>query len=214
VMIVLRMTVNIYLAHHQHASPEAPGSQDSLQSLPESLQEIRSKFEALKSQYSHFVKAMQTSIQDGNQRSSPLPYTPEEESRRDQVNQYSSTRSSFRDSMATTASGSQAEWFDAEDIGPQEFVMDISHDISEPGSRILGPDELDESSLENDDSSINTDLGELERVTSPTPEPVPAQLGVVQVSRRTQLPCLPPSDEGSLFTILKKNVGKVSLRVC
>lgn len=155
---------------------------------------------------------MQTSIQDGNQRSSLLPYTPEEESRRDQVNQYSSTRSSFRDSMATTASGSQAEWFDAEDVGPQEFVMDLSHDVSEPGSRILGVDELDESSPENEDSSIDTDFEESERVMSPTQEPASMPLGVVQVSRRTQLPCLPPSDEGSLFTILKKNVGKVSLR--
>lgn len=186
-------------------------SQENVQPLPDALQDIRAKFDALKSQYSALVKIMQTSLVDASQRTSPLPFTPEEDSRLDQASQMTSPppRSSYRNSMATTASGSLAEWFDAEDDGPQEFVMDLGHEMSEPGSRLLPPDE--ESNPDNDRSSEDTDFEEPERVASPIQEPTPSPFGSALVTRRTQLPCLPPSDEGSLFAILKKNVGKVRL---
>lgn len=130
----------------------------------------------------------------------PLPPTVEEEETAEHFGQRTSTpatRKSFRDSIAST-SDSVVEWFDAVDEGPQEFIMELGQEMSEPGSRML--------STSAETSSIDTDF-ESTSVSEPLPETVTS--GTAQIVRRTQLPCLPPSDEGSLFAILKKNVGKV-----
>lgn len=131
---------------------------------------------------------------------SPLPYTPEEPNYpNDPAPQLTSsfTRKPKRTSIATTVSDSINEWFDALDDpndGLEEFVMDVnaSPDAEPEGpSRILTNDSR--SSLnESESSSIDT----REIIESETPG-------------RTQLPVPAPSDEGSLFAILKKNVGKV-----
>jgi len=181
----------------------ASGNTDGSQSLPEIAQEVRTKFDILKAQYSAFVKVMQNSLHEPIHPSSPLPFTPEEDVQFEPqtVKYHSASRASLRHSMATS-NESFVEWFDAEDEGPQEFTMDLGPELSEPGSRLLP--------MDDDNSSVNTDIGQHERLASPIPHEV-VHPGKVQVVRRTQLPCLPQSDEGSLFTILKKNVGKVGI---
>ena len=106
---------------------------------------------------------------------------------------------SKRASVSTSTSDSL--WFDAPefDDGPEEFLLESTGaDDQGPDSRILDPGDGEDS------NSIDTDIGEIpkhEHVELPS-EPSP-------ITRRVQLPSLPPADEGSLFTVLKKNVGKV-----
>ena len=148
---------------------------------------------------------MQVSLSEAIQQAHPpLPFTAEEEENSPTYRQKATTpvtRRSLRDSITST-SGSFVEWFDA-DEGPQEFIMEPGQDMSEPPSRLLS------NANEPDTSSIDTDIEEPDTVYAPTQEIEYLSFGDTQVIRRTQLPCLPPSDEGSLFAILKKNVGKV-----
>jgi len=147
---------------------------------------------------------MQLSFNEATQQAHPpLPFTAEEEnvpSHRQRV-ATAVTGVSLRDSV-TSSSGSFIEWFDA-DEGPQEFVMEPGQEMSEPPSRMLS------TANEHDTSSIDTDFEEPDTLPSPVQEIGYLSFGNPQVARRVQLPCLPPSDEGSLFAILKKNVGKV-----
>lgn len=154
------------------------------------------------------MAAIQSPLHDNNQQSpSPLSFTEEEDERVPTPSQRvatPATRRSVRDSTATM-SDSFVEWFDAEDEGPEEFILDVTNAVSEPPSRMLSV----VNDISADNSSIDTEYEEaLAQSVSPTRDQM-AVTGQIQVIRRTQLPTLPPADEGSLFAILKKNVGKV-----
>lgn len=194
----------------QHSSQERIGDQQSpTHALPDSLQDLKTKFDVLKAQYDLLVSAMQNPLHDATQqRHSPLPYTAEEEeeataTHSQRVNTPVAHKS-MRDSM-TTMSDSFVEWFDAEDDGPEEFIMDDTNAVSEPPSRMLST----ASDASADNSSIDTDYEEALAISTVEPTDESTLVGQVHVVRRTQLPTLPPADEGSLFAILKKNVGKV-----
>lgn len=120
-------------------------------------------------------------------------------------------------SIATTES--DHEWFDALEAigdGAQEFVMDpqtFTDGYSLP-SKIMGNDSrssLDRFEEPNDDS--DSDVGELTELspTQPSASPIHQIDLPVHILRRTELPARPSGDEGSLFAILKKNVGKASI---
>jgi len=145
---------------------------------------------------------MQESLSESSQQASSLPVTTEEDEEIYDNHTLSVsasfTNNGFRDSV-TSASESVVEWFDAIDEGPQEFVMEAGPEASEPGSRMLP--------ASSETSSVDTDFEEYDPPLPPAEESPSA--GTLTISRRTRLPCLPPSDEGSLFAILKKNVGKV-----
>ncbi|KDR85198.1 hypothetical protein GALMADRAFT_331731 [Galerina marginata CBS 339.88] len=189
--------------HHHHPAQEK-GS-DSLQennqsSIPESLQDVNAKLSDLKAQYTSLVKILQESLNESTQQMNALPATVEEDETLQSHSQRASTpvtRKSFRDSITTT-SDSFVEWFDAVDEGPQEFVMEFSQEVSEPGSRML--------TASPDTSSVDTDFEASMTVSAPLHESISP--GLAEVTRRTHLPCSAPADEGSLFAILKKNVGK------
>lgn len=145
---------------------------------------------------------MQDSLNESGQLTASLPATVEEEELSETYGQRTSTpvtgtRKSIRDSITTT-SESIMEWFDAVEDGPQEFILDIGQDASEPGSRLV-PSSTETSSVDTDFESLSASGPLVESVT----------FNAQQIIRRTQLPCPPPGDEGSLFAILKKNVGKV-----
>ena len=110
----------------------------------------------------------------------------------------------FRSNRASISTNtSDSLWFDAPefDNGPEEFLLEPTGiDDHGPYSRILDPNNREDS------NSVDTDIGEDE---TPKREPLELPPDPSQVTRRTQLPSLPPADEGSLFTVLKKNVGKV-----
>lgn len=106
---------------------------------------------------------------------------------------------SKRASIATTTSDSL--WFDAPefDDGPEEFLLESTGaDDQGPDSRMI------DSNDREDSNSVDTDIGE----ETPKREPAELPADPSRVTRREQLPSLPPADEGSLFTVLKKNVGK------
>lgn len=168
----------------------------------ETVQDIRTKFDRLKAQYVALMK-VNNSMQETMQAASPLSTMPEESisvKRVPTVKSLSGSRRSVRNSIATTASESFVEWFDAEDEGPQEFLLDGGPELLEPFSP-LDP-------VDDGNSSVNTDIVKHERMGSPISEDNLPQ-NKLQVIRRNQLPCLAPVDEGSLFAILKKNIGKV-----
>ena len=107
---------------------------------------------------------------------------------------------SERASVATSTS--ESFWFDAPEFGdgPEEFLLESTGaDDHGPDSRITDPNDRDDS------NSVDTDIEE----ETPKREPAELPLDPSQVARRVHLPSLPPADEGSLFTVLKKNVGKV-----
>lgn len=91
--------------------------------------------------------------------------------------------------------GSDVTWYDAPELddGPEEFLLDA--DERGPESRIMESEQ--ESASDSDDEAL---------LPYVVPDPT-------AVARRSKLPALPPGDEGSLFTVLKKNVGKVRVYV-
>ena len=107
---------------------------------------------------------------------------------------------SKRSSVATSSSDSF--WFDAPefDDGPEEFLLDSTGaDDHGPDSRIIDLNDRE------DTNSVDTDINE----ETPQRETIELPSDHSRVTRRVQLPSPPPADEGSLFAVLKKNVGKV-----
>jgi uncharacterized phage infection (PIP) family protein YhgE len=181
-------------------------------SLTEGIQQIRSVLDTLKSQHSALLKAMQLSLSDIVTHSLS-PTAEEEESAEYQTPQSLTpkTRRSLRESITTSFSDSPLEWFDATDVfdGPEEFVLEPVRDV--PVS--IGLLEADSQS-NSDNSSIDTTIDDLYSLAATALEAVATSSGGFKVMRRTQLPVPSFSDEGSLFTILKKNVGKVCVSYC
>ena len=175
-------------------------------SLMESIQQIQSVLDILKSQHSALLKAIQPSLPD----KVLSPTAEEEESAEYQTPQSFTpmTRRSLRESMTTSFNDSPLEWFDATDMfdGPEEFVLEPAQDV--PVS--VGFLDIDSQS-NSDNSSIDTNIDV--QVLAPAPEVVTSS-GGSKVMRRTQLPVPSFGDEGSLFNILKKNVGKVCVSYC
>lgn len=174
----------------------------------------------LKAQHGALVRSMSTlAPPDGNTPShgSPLPSTAEEE---ESGSEEAATRlstsqlkQSRHTSISTTVSD-LSEWFDALDginEGAQEFVMDVQTptDGNEQPSQLLNNDS--HSTLEHaTNSSVDTEaeaIQEDEINSKDGRNEIPHN--PAQSSRRTQLPAHTSGDEGSLFAILKKNVGKV-----
>jgi hypothetical protein len=113
-------------------------------------------------------------------------------------------------------------WFDAEEPdGATEFIMESDTVPSNSNSRLLDDlqeevghdsgDDTDEESERNGEHTSTTTAKDTSSVrsksTSMTSAPKQQHREVV---RRTQLPSGPVGDEGSLFSVLKKNIGKVN----
>lgn len=203
---------------HEFGADE--GSFSSDQPHPSS-QRVQSALDALKAQHAALLKSMHNlTYIDANQsgHGSPLPGTTEEDESHPQAegsSRLSTPRRSKRASIATTVSDTLSEWFDALDVGgAEEFIMGdhTTPDGIEQASRIL-TNESRSSLGQTADSSVDTDIEDAEKPI-PSTFSVNAAAGLphnnIQVIRRTQLPARPVGDEGSLFAILKKNVGKVS----
>jgi len=159
--------------------------------------------EQLKTQNATFLKSLQTrvTVEPPSIYHSYFPPTLEEPVR-DELGQ---PELSERHSMATTISDNTYEWHDAADVmsdGLEEFVMDAPE---QPGqiSRVstIGSQK---SSEQLDRSGDETDLDEDQLV----PQDLSKHNTQTSV-RRSQLPCRILDDEGSLFAVLKQNVGKV-----
>jgi len=179
-----------------------------------SQQHIQFTMDALKTQHTALTNLINTLAHlDANftsARASPLPSTAEEDDNSPTPSRFSAPlgRLPKRTPTMDTASESLNEWFDAQEgfDGAQEFLLDFQPPSEEPGGQILGSDS--HSSLGRFvDSSVDTDSDEEARV--PDKDARSATINRdAPVVRRSRLPTGPVGDEGSLFAILKKNVGK------
>lgn len=110
-------------------------------------------------------------------------------------------RSNRISSMTDLSDGAPVEWFDAEDHFGEEFLLE---DPAPEGEKARLVSQSGHSSLHDCGSaSSDEDCIPLPTARNDT------SLEVRQVVRRTHLPSGPVGDEGSLFAMLKKNVGKV-----
>lgn len=181
---------------------------------------MRKVLETLKSQHGALSKIVQTHVSEPNSAAPRgLPNSVVEEVIHPP--RAASPRSPFspfkhphphRASYATSVtSDGDLDWYDAEE-GAEEFFFDPSdspprgehEDQQASQTATIDTTSMFEDQDSEDDSSIDTDLGDdaPQEIISP---------GVAKGQRvyRTQLPAPAPEDEGSLFAILKKNVGKV-----
>jgi oxysterol-binding protein-related protein 3/6/7 len=162
---------------------------------------IRTALDTLKQQHANLHKSLYSLTQIEPQQ--PLSTSPIEESVAEiEQNLHTKAKTSSRTSVASILSDI-SEWFDAASEvlveGVQEFILDAQG--AEQPSRLLS-DEVKANAAEPDDtSSIDTDIEQAQTESNET----------VNVTRRICLPAPVVGDEGSLFTMLKKNVGKVSL---
>lgn len=123
--------------------------------------------------------------------------------------------------MSSNSGGSISIWFDApEPEGAEEFILDASPGdegdigILDEGIQPASPtSQFENVSGSEPTTDADTD-GESETEAETTPETALTSLAVSQeerkIVRRIELPSGPVGDEGSLFAVLKKNVGKVS----
>jgi hypothetical protein len=100
-------------------------------------------------------------------------------------------------------------WFDAADEpdGAEEFILDPPHsEAGAPEDRIpvsdgqSTPNASEESDTDDEEEVARLSLAVSDRVV---------KAGAQQLTHRTSLPSGPVADEGSLFAVFKKNVGKV-----
>jgi hypothetical protein len=170
---------------------------------PSAIDRIEIAIRQLQAQHSALAKSMQELLlHEAN--SSALSSTVEE---REPPRHY--RQPSFRmrpTSLLTTTSDGGSEWFDASDgmaDGPHEFIVQSGDSPeAEQTSRLVSNSSQDSVVLEagaNDDTDSDD-----ESVVSPTA----ASTDLFTIQRRTALPAPQPQDEGSLFSVLKKNVGK------
>lgn len=124
---------------------------------------------------------------------------------------------SSRHSRRTSTASGLDVWFDApEPDGALEYVME---DTSPSPSRVLGESDVSQEpeTIEEEEGEDTGDDDDSDQITvaRPSTSEVPSQPESTSkeeqpkaVTRRTHLPSGPVADEGSLFTVLKKNVGK------
>jgi oxysterol-binding protein-related protein 3/6/7 len=212
--------------HDSHPEVLTPRSEaPSERSTPLSPQErVHIALEALKSQHATISKSIQSlsSPKNDNQGAvAPLPATIEEDDD-SECTRFSTpltrVQMSKRTSFSTTISDvSMNEWFDAMDgygEGAQEFILEALSpgDESELGvsnastSSPTGTESVDSGT---DDSDSEADAESVLMKLINDSRKSPSDSPTLQVVRRSQLPTGPVAGEGSMFAILKKNVGKV-----
>jgi oxysterol-binding protein-related protein 3/6/7 len=221
------MHTQYFLPAHHHTSVEEGPRPDINQTSDAEFspeQRVRQALTALKTQQTTLMKSIYglSPLETSGTHSghpSPLPHTVEEEYDQGQHDEDSAkfslpfSRNSKRASVDTTLTDSFVEWYDASEghEGAEVFELDDSTPETEQPSRITS--ESQSSISPNDDtSSLDTDMASLDEKPSDkaehTPQPTTHDESM-QIVRRTALPAPITGDEGSLFAVLKKNVGKV-----
>jgi hypothetical protein len=167
---------------------------------------------ALKAQ--HVALSGLTPFLDNNPPSvlgSPLPATVEEPSEASQSpSRFASpvARKTWASTVTSLSDGGSI-WFDAEEEleGAEEFFLDAQHSEAGAADDQMPVLECQSNSNASGESSDTDDEEEAARLSM-----VVSDLGVrastQQLTHRTSLPSGPVSDEGSLFAVFKKNVGK------
>lgn len=173
------------------------------------LQRAHIALDSIKFQYAALLRslyAVQNDALPPTMNGSPLPKTAEEKT--DELLSASGLSTSLShqskriSSMTDLSDGAPVEWFDAEDNFGEEFLLEDPTLEEEKARLVL--------------HSGNLSLNEYGSASSDEEDHIPSKsrdddtsLHARQVVRRTLLPSGPVGDEGSLFAMLKKNVGKV-----
>ncbi|KAI0735357.1 Oxysterol-binding protein-domain-containing protein [Earliella scabrosa] len=199
--------------HHHDPHLAVPDSPSASPASPSELvKRMSTAVSQLKNQHSALTKTFQTyptidTSLSASLVSSPLPTTTEEE---DEVHTPSTTTAQKRMSFFSSHSGDGSEWFDAPEYdGPEEFVLDVTpaeegqDKLYATDSRMTERTDMTETTDVGSSTGMDTDSETEDEVEKPA---APEEPAVVQ--RRTALPSGPVGDEGSLFAVLKKNVGK------
>lgn len=204
---------------HAPSGPTTPPEQSD--SRPSStllhFDRVQAALDALKSQQAALAKLLPALPQidttnPPTAHGSPLPTTAEEEYRRSPspVKLNSTIVRRKRASTVASVSDGGSVWYDAEGEteGAQEFVLDTTLPTDyEAGmdSRITTAD----SRSDDYHGSDASDTDEEQVAHGPSPSKDEMELArPLEIVRRIQLPTGPVGDEGSLFAVLKKNVGK------
>ena len=204
-----------YAAGHHHdvshlgvlEPSQSPNSTELLGRISTTVNQLKNQHAALKALNSY--PSLDTNVFSN---SPTLPSTAEED---DEVHTPSTaTAAKKRTSYFSSHSGDGSVWFDAESYdGPEEFVLDTTpaEELEKPfptDSRLTTQTDLTETTEGGSSAGADTDSeSESEPEAEPPKPAAPEQSAVVQ--RRSALPSGPVGDEGSLFAVLKKNVGKV-----
>lgn len=180
------------------------------------FQRLQLAIEALQHQHSALVTSTTTLHHVDpvipSSRASPLATTVEEQSfaSPSSSNYGTSGRASKRMSVLSAHSDGSV-WYDAPEFdGPEEFVLDATPG-DEDQSKFFEPDTR--STTNNTEtvgsSDTETDADSIRKKSDERPSTTLTSTEILQVTRREELPSPPVGDEGSLFAVLKKNVGKV-----
>ncbi|XP_006454509.1 hypothetical protein AGABI2DRAFT_114262 [Agaricus bisporus var. bisporus H97] len=180
----------IFKKHPQHPVGQH-GLATSPSELPPAAQHVLSVLEELKKQHSLLLRSMQAA------------YARTEDEHHKHRSESAFGRS--RHSVATSISDATHEWHDAvEDFesGPEEFIMDIPEHTEEPSSVATNDSSSTLEQLDQSSSDLNEESGEKQ------PSPQSLKTDARAIVRRTCLPSPVVGDQGSLFAVLKKNIGK------
>ncbi|KAH9944530.1 Oxysterol-binding protein-domain-containing protein [Epithele typhae] len=191
-------------------------AQLSVQEHPPStevLSRISTAVKQLKNQHSALSKSLQTHpALDTTFVSSPTLATTTEEDEEGPHTPSTATPAAGRMSFISSHSGDNGSiWFDAPEYdGPEEFVLDMT--TADEGKSLHTDSRLtartDMTDMTDVGSSIGADTDSESESDSPPPPPPVEPTAAAVVKRRSALPSGPVGDEGSLFAVLKKNVGK------
>lgn len=192
--------------HHEDGTLAKPMTEADFHAR---YQRIIATLETLKTQHAMLLRSLNGMQGDASQpaaRASPLPATaegkPEELLPPSRFSTALTRRSKRASSISSLSDGAPVEWFDAQDDVGEEFVLEEPTPDEERGPIALqtsfsGDKEYESTSSDDEETAPH--------LSKPEPD---LTLQARQVARRTCLPCGPVGDEGSLFTMLKKNVGK------
>ncbi|PIL32143.1 hypothetical protein GSI_06849 [Ganoderma sinense ZZ0214-1] len=200
--------------HHDSSNLGVPESIAPSSSQTELLDHISTAVRQLKNQHSALSKTFPTypgsidTTSPSNLAGPSLPTTAEED---DEVHTPSTvtTGRNNRQSIFSSHSGDGSIWFDAPEYdGPEEYLLDLvpledaQDKVMSTDSRLTERTDMTDVTDAGSSTGIETDSESEEEVAKLVAE----EPAVVQ--RRTTLPSGPVGDEGSLFGVLKKNVGK------
>lgn len=209
--------------HHQESShpPVDRRLSSNSKELPNTRLRVQAALESLRHQYSALVKSLpviptlDTNVSSSHTQS--LPATVEEDD--DDVDTPSTYKSASQSTrrISTGFSCSEDEdsslWFDAPD-GAEEFVLDPSSkdedtepQPSELDSHIISRTDSASLSLSDSESHLIADSSSF--VDAEGDDSVLRSPDIAPVIRRTDLPSPVIGDEGSILSVLRKNVGKV-----
>ncbi|KAI8995464.1 Oxysterol-binding protein-domain-containing protein [Trametes punicea] len=194
------------VGHHHDSSHlgatdlgESPSPSELLKRMTTALEQLKNQYSALNKTF-HSYPSIDTNVSAAV--GSPLPSTAEEDEAHTPTGEGQKRMSVF----SSHSDGSV--WYDAPEYdGPEEFLLDVTPPAVEDnqGNKLFSTNSrLTDTDTTEAGSSTGMDTDSESEETAAqsfTEEPT-------VIHRRTSLPSGPVGDEGSLFAVLKKNVGK------